>query len=235
MSLKPSNRPGFTLIELLVVISIIALLIAILLPVLSSAREAVQKSVCSSNLRQITLSWLFYTEDNKSYFPDNNSNFPYWIADGNRTDKRPLIEPYTSSLDVFYCPSTGYSPDDGLRWLNPSGNGNANIDYSIFAAWRRDSAATSITNPSGDVVYVGPEAAYITRIDEAEEQLVMVTDRVSGVGTVEPTTYNHPGTIDGDPAEFPGINVGRYDGSVSWRQTNETEIQVTRAASNFIY
>ncbi|MEM9109896.1 MAG: prepilin-type N-terminal cleavage/methylation domain-containing protein [Planctomycetota bacterium] len=231
---SPKHR-GFTLIELLVVISIIALLLAILLPVLAAARKSVERSVCASNLRQVTLTWLLYTEDNKGEFPNHNANFPYWIADGNRIDKRPLIEPYTASLDVFYCPSTGFDPDDNLRWRNPSANGNANIDYSIFAGWRRDSAATSTANPSGDVSYVGPEAGYITRIDEAKAEFVMVADRASAISDPLPTTYNHPGTINGDPEGFPGLNVGRYDGSVSWRDSRDSQLQVIRASSWFFY
>jgi len=54
---------GFTLIELLVVISIIALLIAILIPVLRSARELSQRTVCLSNLRQLTLAWVAYATE----------------------------------------------------------------------------------------------------------------------------------------------------------------------------
>ena len=57
---------GFTLIELLVVIAVIALLIAILIPVLRSARELAQRSVCMSNLRQLTLAWVAYADDHDS-------------------------------------------------------------------------------------------------------------------------------------------------------------------------
>ena len=58
-----SNGAGFTLIELLVVISIIALLIALLIPVLGRARELGQRTVCLSNLKQLTLAWLAYAEE----------------------------------------------------------------------------------------------------------------------------------------------------------------------------
>jgi prepilin-type N-terminal cleavage/methylation domain-containing protein/prepilin-type processing-associated H-X9-DG protein len=58
------NPKAFTLIELLVVIAIIALLMAILFPVLRSAREQGQRVVCLSNLKQLTLAWLAYADDN---------------------------------------------------------------------------------------------------------------------------------------------------------------------------
>ena len=57
---------GFTLIELLVVISIIALLIALLIPVLRAAKERGQRAVCLSNLKQLTLAWLAFAEENGS-------------------------------------------------------------------------------------------------------------------------------------------------------------------------
>ncbi|MHC4325921.1 MAG: type II secretion system protein [Planctomycetota bacterium] len=53
---------GFTLIELLVVIAVIALLMAILVPVLRSARERAHRTVCMSNLRQLTFAWVTYAD-----------------------------------------------------------------------------------------------------------------------------------------------------------------------------
>jgi len=77
--LRPSTRPnssksgcakqrrifltGFTLIELLVVIAIIAILMAILMPALNRAREQGRRSVCLSNLKQLTLAWSLYADD----------------------------------------------------------------------------------------------------------------------------------------------------------------------------
>lgn len=61
MTLKPR---GFTLIELLVVIAVIALLMGILMPALQRAREQGQRAVCMSTLKQLTLCWIMYADDN---------------------------------------------------------------------------------------------------------------------------------------------------------------------------
>ncbi len=58
------KRSGFTLIELLVVIAIIAVLMAILMPSLNRAREQGKRSSCLSNLRQLTLAWIMYADEN---------------------------------------------------------------------------------------------------------------------------------------------------------------------------
>jgi prepilin-type N-terminal cleavage/methylation domain-containing protein len=67
------RRRGFTLVELLVVIAIIAVLIAILLPALNMAREQARRTQCMSNVRQLTMAWLMYANDNKGRFCNSNT------------------------------------------------------------------------------------------------------------------------------------------------------------------
>ena len=60
---------GFTLIELLVVIAIIAVLIGLLLPALGSARASSRALVCSSNMRQMGVAAMMYTDDGRGVLP----------------------------------------------------------------------------------------------------------------------------------------------------------------------
>jgi prepilin-type N-terminal cleavage/methylation domain-containing protein/prepilin-type processing-associated H-X9-DG protein len=100
-------RTGFTLIELLVVIAIIAILAAILFPVFARARENARRASCSSNLKQIGLGIMQYTQDYDELMPLRNHTNGSW---------RVVLQPYVKSVQLFRCPSnteTGLGQDAG--------------------------------------------------------------------------------------------------------------------------
>jgi prepilin-type N-terminal cleavage/methylation domain-containing protein/prepilin-type processing-associated H-X9-DG protein len=90
------SRVGFTLIELLVVIAIIAILAAILFPVFAKAREKARQITCASNLKQIGLGLMQYTQDYDERFPIGNGN-----GNGNWVDQSYA---YYKSTGMFKCP-----------------------------------------------------------------------------------------------------------------------------------
>lgn len=103
---------GFTLIELLVVIAIIAILAAILFPVFARAKEQTQKTICTSNMKQMATAQLLYTNDHDDMFAlnfvrvDANYPNPFNISGTVRTASwHNLIQPYAKSWGVNVCQS----------------------------------------------------------------------------------------------------------------------------------
>jgi len=66
---SPAKCAAFTLIELLVVVAIIAILAALLLPALAQAKGKAKRIDCVSRLRQISLGWRMWANDNQDKFP----------------------------------------------------------------------------------------------------------------------------------------------------------------------
>jgi prepilin-type N-terminal cleavage/methylation domain-containing protein/prepilin-type processing-associated H-X9-DG protein len=99
-----AKRSAFTLIELLVVIAIIAILASILFPVFGRARENARRSSCQSNLKQIGLGIMQYTQDYDERFPMRYyGGAPAAVQNANSWRRQ--IFPYVKSTQLFACPS----------------------------------------------------------------------------------------------------------------------------------
>lgn len=130
---KRKNK-GFTLIELLVVIVIITILAAILFPVFARARENARRATCLSNLKQLDLAMMQYTQDYDEHFlrmPRLASNMNTWAT---------TLAPYLKSVQILRCPSQALGDGGTITYL-------PRCDYS-YHFWYGADAGTETRAPA---------------------------------------------------------------------------------------
>ena len=99
MKNKVRKFNGFTLIELLVVIAIIAILAAMLLPALSAAKEKAKRVACLSNMRQMAVGSVMYSDETKDHRFTDEVNV-------GQDNVNYLYPGCIKDLKAFICPST---------------------------------------------------------------------------------------------------------------------------------
>jgi prepilin-type N-terminal cleavage/methylation domain-containing protein/prepilin-type processing-associated H-X9-DG protein len=164
---------AFTLIELLVVIAIIAILAAILFPVFAKAREKARQTSCASNLKQIGLGLLQYSQDYDEQLVTS------WLGYSNGYDKSSAtpgasykwmdeIYPYVKSTGVFHCPddagqngSTGqYVPNTQLGVVagtNAAGDNTHYGSYAMNSSYWGNNGAHQLAGPGNS--WIAPMAS----------------------------------------------------------------------------
>lgn len=217
------NKSAFTLIELLVVISIIALLAAILFPVFSRARENARRSSCQSNLKQIGLSFIQYTQDYDERLPAL-----YWIAG---------LQPYIKSEQIFVCPSDSYR----LTSTEITA-GESKVSYFVNRTITYESGGTTTEAERDRYRAIAAMSAPVRTVLllEGRNQAANFNSATAGNGLASNGDYNDPDTAAGcvdnngrnsecaDPTKtgnafhnssarhFEGANWLAADGHVKW-------------------
>lgn len=202
------RKSGFTLIELLVVIAIISILASMLFPAFSRARESARKIACVSNLKQVGIGVMLYTQDFDERYP---MGYPFWAisVDATIPADRFLVQtinPYIKSTQVWDCPSW-----KGRYTTNPNYVGN----YSYLTA---ETVANNVFG-AGNLL-----PASLAAINAPSEHVMLFCGAAPNqvaVSSLNAHTGSNDEKWDAGEAQG-GTNIAYADGHVKYKAMNRS-------------
>jgi prepilin-type N-terminal cleavage/methylation domain-containing protein/prepilin-type processing-associated H-X9-DG protein len=238
-----SQKRGFTLIEMLIVIAIIGILAAILFPAFAGARENARRTACMSNLKQLSLGFTLYANDNNERLPGSTdappgvnkiggwmfySKFgdpmdPTATGDGVFDPKQGSIFPYVKSAQVYVCPNDEVAETSGNSYainacISRQERNASNV--RTINGFQRGKKLSSISNPTS---------------------MMMLLEEMRPVGTGYPKedrstddAYFNMVIVPPDPPSYENFPANRHtdgtvvafiDGHAKWYKRNDIKEQ----------
>jgi len=200
---------GFTLIELLVVIAIISILASILFPVFARARENARRASCLSNLKQIGLGLMQYTQDYDEKYPllgyadGDTIKYPDGTTSNNNWVLR--IYPYVKSTQVFNCPSNSRTP-----WIGGSGGKNTSSPNAVYSV---------SYGMNSRLINGGYSAISIASVEKVSQTLMFADSGGESPYAILDLYYTGPSSPRWvDDRHLDGANLVFADGHAKWKK-----------------
>ncbi len=187
---------AFTLIELLVVIAVIAILAAVLFPVFATAREKARQSSYASNMKQLGLGIIQYTQDYDETMPSMNV-FDSSHGNWEQYSWREMIYLYVKSAQVYTCPTNASTQTDFLNdWSTNTHTyrtlGPLSTDYVCNSNFARTANRPTANNGEGSFApQINPATPWIVGVSVSQ---IVVPSMM--INLIENNTNNNYDRLD---------------------------------------
>lgn len=210
MMRKKSKILAYTLIEILTVLAVIGLLLALLIPAFVSSKKEAYRKACLSNIRQVGMALIQYTQDHDGVFPPTTQST--FNASGVSHDKgeatwSDLLLPYVKGAFPF-CPIAEISDESDRR------------SYECGYAQNND-LIDRVATSEGKFVLGGQSEAAVS----LTSLTVSISEaRVGIIGTNTPDDGDdpdHKNETKGAIRHDGGANYAFLDGHAKWHRPSD--------------